>query len=254
MWCVLPVTPGQVAKTPPKHWLSSQLSTWFSSVAQGSEICRQKVRKSTSFGRKSHSSIVSPKSVEISTCPYILKKPLASFLGHPFSKWCCVTANWFNIWSVNSVHIQYITVQCTLYTYTSEWRDSVCVYTDHPTSKDSDTFQLVGSWGVHVKEVASYKYFWVHPGLVHLLGGLLLLLHLLLPDYLSRMLLLLLLPSLAFCQYSPNWPSLDSRPLPAWYDGAKVSWLIMGQGCLKFITKPNMTCVYGCVLQFHFIM
>ena len=23
-------------------------------------------------------------------------------------------------------------------------------------------------------------------------------------------------------QYSPDWPSLDSRPLPAWYDEAKV--------------------------------
>ena len=31
-----------------------------------------------------------------------------------------------------------------------------------------------------------------------------------------------LLPLVA-CQYTPDWPSIDSRPLPAWYDSAKVS-------------------------------
>ena len=24
------------------------------------------------------------------------------------------------------------------------------------------------------------------------------------------------------CQYTPDWPSIDSRPLPSWYDEAKV--------------------------------
>ena len=33
-----------------------------------------------------------------------------------------------------------------------------------------------------------------------------------------------LLPALASAvgKYQPNWPSLDARPLPAWYDEAKV--------------------------------
>ena len=31
----------------------------------------------------------------------------------------------------------------------------------------------------------------------------------------------LLLP-LVGCQYTPDWPSIDSRPLPSWYDEAKV--------------------------------
>ncbi len=29
-----------------------------------------------------------------------------------------------------------------------------------------------------------------------------------------------------FCQYTPDWASLDSRPLPSWYDEAKV--------CIRF--------------------
>ena len=32
----------------------------------------------------------------------------------------------------------------------------------------------------------------------------------------------LLLPLVAG-QYTPDWPSIDSRPLPAWYDSAKVT-------------------------------
>jgi hypothetical protein len=28
--------------------------------------------------------------------------------------------------------------------------------------------------------------------------------------------------SLAAAEFSPNWPSLDSRPLPDWYDRAKI--------------------------------
>ena len=28
---------------------------------------------------------------------------------------------------------------------------------------------------------------------------------------------------LVACQYTPDWPSIDSRPLPAWYDEAKVT-------------------------------
>ena len=28
--------------------------------------------------------------------------------------------------------------------------------------------------------------------------------------------------SLVSAQFSPDWPSLDSRPLPSWYDEAKV--------------------------------
>ncbi|XP_030840020.1 alpha-L-fucosidase [Strongylocentrotus purpuratus] len=31
----------------------------------------------------------------------------------------------------------------------------------------------------------------------------------------------LTLPLLGSCQYQPNWDSIDSRPLPAWYDDAK---------------------------------
>ena len=33
----------------------------------------------------------------------------------------------------------------------------------------------------------------------------------------------LLLPLVAG-QYTPDWPSIDSRPLPAWYDSAKVTY------------------------------
>ena len=33
---------------------------------------------------------------------------------------------------------------------------------------------------------------------------------------------LVVLPLVA-CQYTPDWPSIDSRPLPAWYDSAKVT-------------------------------
>jgi len=33
----------------------------------------------------------------------------------------------------------------------------------------------------------------------------------------------LLLPTcLGIPRYTPDWPSLDSRPLPGWYDEAKI--------------------------------
>jgi alpha-L-fucosidase len=35
-----------------------------------------------------------------------------------------------------------------------------------------------------------------------------------------------LLPQLALAQYAPTWESLDSRPLPAWYDQAKIGIFI----------------------------
>ena len=28
--------------------------------------------------------------------------------------------------------------------------------------------------------------------------------------------------SLSYARYEPNWPSIDSRPLPPWYDEAKI--------------------------------
>ena len=33
---------------------------------------------------------------------------------------------------------------------------------------------------------------------------------------------LLLTPGVQTAGYTPDWPSLDSRPLPAWYDEAKL--------------------------------
>ena len=33
---------------------------------------------------------------------------------------------------------------------------------------------------------------------------------------------LLLTPGVLTAGYTPDWPSLDSRPLPAWYDEAKL--------------------------------
>ena len=38
----------------------------------------------------------------------------------------------------------------------------------------------------------------------------------------SFVLLVFLLPALSMAEYKPYWPSLDSRPLPSWYDEAKV--------------------------------
>ena len=42
----------------------------------------------------------------------------------------------------------------------------------------------------------------------------------------SSLILLFLLSSLILTihgeRYEPNWPSLDSRPLPSWYDEAKI--------------------------------
>ena len=35
-------------------------------------------------------------------------------------------------------------------------------------------------------------------------------------------LVLLVPPGVLSAGYSPDWPSLDSRPLPAWYDEAKL--------------------------------
>ncbi len=32
----------------------------------------------------------------------------------------------------------------------------------------------------------------------------------------------LLLSTAAATQYTPDWPSIDSRPLPAWFDEAKI--------------------------------
>ena len=34
-------------------------------------------------------------------------------------------------------------------------------------------------------------------------------------------------------QYTPDWNSLDSRPLPTWYDEAKIG--CNGAGCLSFL-------------------
>lgn len=41
-------------------------------------------------------------------------------------------------------------------------------------------------------------------------------------------LFLLLLAKIVFCssQYTPDWDSLDARPLPQWYDQAKVGIFI----------------------------
>ena len=36
------------------------------------------------------------------------------------------------------------------------------------------------------------------------------------------LLVLLVPPGVLSAGYSPDWPSLDSRPLPAWYDEAKL--------------------------------
>ena len=36
------------------------------------------------------------------------------------------------------------------------------------------------------------------------------------------LLVLLVSPGVLSAGYSPDWPSLDSRPLPAWYDEAKL--------------------------------
>ena len=35
-------------------------------------------------------------------------------------------------------------------------------------------------------------------------------------------LFLVLMHNASYAQYTPDWPSLDSRPLPAWYDDAKI--------------------------------
>lgn len=35
-----------------------------------------------------------------------------------------------------------------------------------------------------------------------------------------------LLVNVVKCQYSPTWDSLDARPLPAWYDEAKIGIFI----------------------------
>ena len=43
-----------------------------------------------------------------------------------------------------------------------------------------------------------------------------------------------LLP-IAAGQYTPDWPSIDSRPLPAWYDSAKVSFIHYTMFFLIFI-------------------
>ena len=36
------------------------------------------------------------------------------------------------------------------------------------------------------------------------------------------LLLLVVTPGVRTAGYTPDWPSLDSRPLPAWYDEAKL--------------------------------
>ena len=44
--------------------------------------------------------------------------------------------------------------------------------------------------------------------------------------YRSPLVLLLLIPIVAHSSYEANWESLDSRPLPSWYDEAKFGIFI----------------------------
>lgn len=37
---------------------------------------------------------------------------------------------------------------------------------------------------------------------------------------------ILIFPAVVLTQYKPTWDSLDSRPLPAWYDEAKIGIFI----------------------------
>lgn len=37
---------------------------------------------------------------------------------------------------------------------------------------------------------------------------------------------LLVIVSTVFCKYEPNWESIDSRPLPSWFDEAKFGIFI----------------------------
>ena len=40
-----------------------------------------------------------------------------------------------------------------------------------------------------------------------------------------------LTPGVHSAGYSPDWPSLDSRPLPAWYDEAKLGVFMVRSIC-----------------------
>ena len=53
------------------------------------------------------------------------------------------------------------------------------------------------------------------------------------PVWLLLLLVLMLVtPGVRSAGYSPDWPSLDSRPLPAWYDEAKLG---------VFMVRPEFT-------------
>ena len=43
---------------------------------------------------------------------------------------------------------------------------------------------------------------------------------------LPRMLLLFAFLGVSFASYTPDWPSLDSRPIPSWYEDAKFGIFI----------------------------
>ena len=50
---------------------------------------------------------------------------------------------------------------------------------------------------------------------------------------------LLLTPGVQTAGYTPDWPSLDSRPLPAWYDEAKLGVFMVRQEEARFSAKLN---------------
>ena len=45
-------------------------------------------------------------------------------------------------------------------------------------------------------------------------------------NFLYKIAISLFIADQIWCQYLPNWDSLDSRPLPVWYDKAKIGIFI----------------------------
>ena len=64
-------------------------------------------------------------------------------------------------------------------------------------------------------------------------------------DWSYEMLFYLIFGFVSLCEaktYQPNWPDLDSRPLPSWYDEAKVGifmhfgpYSVPGKWCYKIV-------------------
>ena len=51
---------------------------------------------------------------------------------------------------------------------------------------------------------------------------------------------LLVAPGVLSAGYTPDWPSLDSRPLPAWYDEAKLGVFMVREEREGLQTDSNL--------------